>query len=130
VAAATGRHFARARAGAADADVAPLGAALLDFDGGALGVFTATSLMPQPTSVTLRVIAEGVQVAIALAGVTVTTAAGVAAHAATANSLGRQDHAFLAAVAADDPDAVLCTYADALATHRLCQAIAERIEGG
>jgi predicted dehydrogenase len=112
-----------------DADIAAASAALVRFRSGAVGVFSATSLTPEPRSVGLRLVGDGQQIEIAPTAVTVWTADGTAIHPARPDASYRaQNAAFLTAVAANDPKAVLCTYTDALATHRLCQAIAARAE--
>lgn len=118
-----------ARADAPDADVATASAALVRFESGAVGVFSASNLTQESRSIGVRIMCEGQYVVVDLTGVTVATAAGKAVHPAEqAASFRTQNLAFLAAVEAGAPAKVLCDYADALATHRLCQAIAARVE--
>ncbi len=125
VTAASGGHFSRAAF--PDADIAGVGAALLRYDSGAVGSFTATAILPKAASVGLRVICEGLQVGLTLHETTIVDAAGTRVVAVADNPYAIQNRAFLGAVAAGDRSAVLCTYADALLTHRICQRIAELI---
>ena len=126
VAAALGQHFDRPAF--ADADIAGAGAALLHYDTGAVGVFTATSILPKAASIGLRLVCEGMQVAIALSGATIEDAGGARVVPVGENPYAIQDRTFLDAVAAGDASAVFCTYGDALLTHRTCHRIADMCE--
>jgi predicted dehydrogenase len=126
VAAAHGVHFERL--GLPDADIAGVGVALLRYTSGTLGVFSATSILPKVASIGLRVVCEGLQVAITLSETVILDADGSRATAAAENPYVRQDAAFLDAVGTGDPARVYCSYADALLTHRTCLKIAALID--
>jgi predicted dehydrogenase len=118
-----------ARQDAAGSDVATASAALVRFRSGAVGIFSASNLASEPKSVGMRIVCEGRHITIGLTGITIWADEAMTTHAARAEASFRtQNLAFLRAVESSDPSAVLCTYADALATHRLCQAIAARVE--
>ena len=110
----------------ADGDVAGSSAALLRF-GGVPGVVTATCLLPGGPGPELRLICAGREIAITLAGVTITARGQSSVLESRASSYARQDRRFLEAVRSGKRDDVFCTYADALATHRLCLDIAKAI---
>lgn len=105
------------------ADVLPVAAAVLRFQDGALGVFSAVNILTRPGPVELEIVAEGIDIRISLAETTISDAAGVTRHVTRANPYRTQNLAFLAAAACGNRHGVFCTYEDALATHRLCQDI-------
>lgn len=110
----------------ADGDVAGTSAALLRF-GGVPGVVTATCLLPGGPGAELRLICAGREIVITLGGVTVATNGTTESLESRSSSYAQQNLRFFAAVRAGEPDAVFCTYADAIRTHRLCLAITEAV---
>jgi myo-inositol 2-dehydrogenase / D-chiro-inositol 1-dehydrogenase len=125
VAAALGANFARTAF--PDADIAGVSAALLRYRSGAVGVFSATAVLPKPASVGLRVVCDGLEVSITLSETIIFDADGTRAFPATENPYVRQNAGFLDAVATGDPARVYCSYSDALLTHRTCLEIAALI---
>ena len=110
----------------ADGDVAGTSAALLRF-GAVPGVVTATCLLPGGPGAELRLICTGREIAITLAGVSVTARGETRLLESRSSSYARQNRRFFEAVETGNREAVFCTYADAVGTHRLCLAIAEAI---
>ena len=109
-----------------DGDVAGTSTALLRF-GGVPGVVTATCLLPGGPGAELRLICAGREIVITLAGVTVTTNGVATTLESRSSSYARQNRRFFEAVRTGKRDAVFCTYADAVRTHRLCLEITEAI---
>jgi myo-inositol 2-dehydrogenase / D-chiro-inositol 1-dehydrogenase len=108
-----------------DADVAVASAATLRYDQGALGLFSATCALAGPAEIELAFYAEGLHVVIDQAGVRYDDGREVRTVRHARDPIEVENEAFLAAVRASDPSRVLCSYADALGTHRLTHAIAE-----
>lgn len=103
-----------------DMDVADVSAALLRYDSGVTGVFSATCLLGGPAAIHVQLVCEGLLITITGARVTYTTAAGVHETTTANNPFLDEDRAFLDAVREQDPARLYCSYADALGTHRLC----------
>jgi len=122
--AAAGHHGALP--GFEDGDVAGTSAALFRF-GGLPGVVTAAAVLPHGPGAELRLICEGCEIAVTLSGIEIAGNGETRRIEARANTYAVQNRAFLDAVRSHAPEAVLCTYADALATHRLCLEAAGRI---
>ncbi len=128
----TARH---PRAEYPDMDVDDVSAALLRFAGGATGVFVATALAPG-TVADMTFVSEGLRVTIVLGGTwpfpewTLEIDDGREVERATAvrDPFAAEDEAFLVAVEAGDPGAVLVTYEDALGTDRLTRAVVAAAE--
>jgi len=112
--------------GVPDGDVAGTSAALFLF-GGVPGVITAACVLPNGPGAELRLICEGCEIAIGLAGVTIVRGRESSHTASGTSSYALQDRAFFDAVRRNRPDVVLCPYDDALATHRLALAAARQI---
>ncbi|MGV3651290.1 MAG: Gfo/Idh/MocA family protein [Devosia sp.] len=106
------RHFE-------DADVASTQAMLIEFGDGTPGVFTTACVLDKTESLSLRIIAEHLLVSIDLTGATLTENGETRRLSLVENAYRIQDRAFLAAVRANDPSILTCSYADALRTHRL-----------
>ena len=109
-------------------DVADVTTALLRYEGGAAGTFTATCILETPGPRELRLIADGLEIAISESGVTFEGSAtgpnAAARRIPTGNDPYREENrVFLAAIRSGDKSQLLSTYADALATHRLTTAI-------
>jgi myo-inositol 2-dehydrogenase / D-chiro-inositol 1-dehydrogenase len=111
-------------------DVAAATAAVLRFDSGAVGSFAATRVLAS-ARIALEVAAEGLLVTVArhaesdVSGwqVTLDDGGGERELPVARSPYEVQDEAFLDAVVAGAPTAVLCTYRDALATDRLVRAV-------
>jgi myo-inositol 2-dehydrogenase / D-chiro-inositol 1-dehydrogenase len=122
---------ARSRDDASPAgELAGATAAVLRFDSGAVGMFAATRVL-ETARVALEVAAPGLLVTVRrteaapAAGwaVTVDEGRGEVGLPAGRDPYEVQDEAFLRAIETGRPGAVLCTYADALATDRLTRAV-------
>ena len=113
-----------------DADVADVGAALLEFDGGAIGAFANTCLLAG-SIIEIEFASEGLRTSIRHGGtwpdvtwtVTFDDGGPIVERGAVRNPWDVQAEAFLAAVRAGEPGLVLATYADALRTDRLTRAV-------
>ena len=113
-----------------DADVAAVGAALLEFESGAIGSFANTCLLAG-SLIEIEFASEGLRTSIRLGGawplVTWTVRfeedGTVEEYDATRNPWELQTEALLAAVRTGDPSLVLSSYADALKTDRLTRAV-------
>jgi predicted dehydrogenase len=111
-------------------DVADATTAILRFETGAIGTFSATRRLAR-SSVALEFASDGRRIAVepvpdAPIGswrVTFADAAGEVLRPPGRNPYDVQLEAFLDAVEGDDPSRVLCTYADALRTDRLTRAV-------
>lgn len=102
-----------------DADVSGAQALMLEFAEGLPGVFTCACVLDKTESVSLRLVAEHLLVSIDLKGATLVEN-GVARRIDLLESPYLiQDRAFLAAIRAGDASLATCSYAEALATHRL-----------
>lgn len=108
-----------------DADVAVASTATLRYAHGALGLFSATCALAGPAEIELALYAEGLHVVIDQEGVRYDDGREVRTVRHERDPLEVENAAFVAAVRAADPSLVLCSYADALGTHRLAHAIAE-----
>ena len=111
-----------------DADVADVSAALLQFGGDIAGVFTATCLLGGPAAIHLQLVCEGLLITIDQTGVVYDTGSERRQIPLGNDPFVAEDRAFLAALRAGDPEPILCTYQDALQTHRLCCAVREAAE--
>jgi myo-inositol 2-dehydrogenase/D-chiro-inositol 1-dehydrogenase len=125
VAAALGANFARPAF--PDADIPGVGAALLRFRSDAVGIFSATAILPRAASIGLRLICDGAEVTVTLSETTILDAEGTRTVLGVENAYLRQNAAFLDAVATGEPARVYCSYSDALLTHRTCLEIAALI---
>ena len=109
-----------------DMDVADTSTALLRFDTGAKGAFTATCLLEEGTEeVYVKLVGEGLLVTIDLEGVTFDAGEEVRRVRAGGDLVAREDRAFLDAVRGNDPSGPFSSYGDALLTHRLCFDVLE-----
>lgn len=119
-------HAAEARAprdAFPDADVAEASSAVLRFAHGALGVVTATCVLAASDTVELRLHREGELIVITQDAITIDTGAERRVLRHQADPVAVEDRAFLAAVRAGDPTLAICSYADALRTHRVAQRV-------
>lgn len=115
----------RARAAYPELDVDTVSAALLSFDSGTQGVFSATCLLHEPCDVSLRFICDGLNITLTRDAALYESATGRREVKRTNDSLRSENLAFLEAVRTKDGSHVFSSYADALYTHRLCFDILE-----
>ena len=107
-----------------DADVADASAALLRFDKGATGVFTATCLLGGFAAAHVQLVCEGLLITITERGVSYDPGReppGAPWTVPIGNDPSlAEDRAFMEAVRRNDARLLVSSYADALLTHRLC----------
>ena len=103
-----------------DADVADAGAALLRFDAGATGVFTATCLLGGVAAAQVQIVCEGLLITITQRSVVYDWGRERREVLTGNDPFVDEDRAFLQAVQRNDPSLLVSSYADALLTHRLC----------
>ena len=103
-----------------DADVADAGAALLRFDGGATGVFTATCLLGGVAAAQVQIVCEGLLITITQRSVLYDWGRERRELLTRNDPFVDEDRAFLESVRRNDPALLVSSYADALLTHRLC----------
>ena len=119
-------HAAEARAPRAahpDADVAEASSATLRFASGALGVVTATCVLAASDTVELRLHREGELIVITQDAIAIDTGAERRVLRHQADPVAVEDSAFLAAVRTGDATLAICSYAEALRTHRVAQRV-------
>jgi predicted dehydrogenase len=109
-----------------DADIAGVSAALIRFEKGVVGSFSASCIQSSGGKVELQFVCEDVLITLTRAGITYQSGDVREVDHAQEDSYARQNHAFLEAIRLNDPGLIYSTYADALLTHRLCHAIAEQ----
>jgi len=107
-----------------EVDVAMATAALLRFQNGVPGVFTATNVLEGPAAVYLRLVCDGVLITILRDQVTYDTGRTKRDVPVRNDPIGDENRVFLAAVRSGDQSKVFCTYPEALESHRLCCSIA------
>ena len=122
------------RAVAPDADVPDVSVVLLQFstvDGPIPGVVSSTSLLAGPTAIHLQLVCEGRALTISERRIVIETGVpGETQELRTrADPFAVEDAAFLDAVAAGDTTRVLCSYADALESHRLACRVRDVLAG-
>lgn len=105
--------------------VADTSTALLAFDKGAKGVFTATCLLEGGSEIYLKLIGEGYLITITLAGITIEDKTGTRELKHANNLLEIQNKAFLKAVKEANSSHLYSSYQDALQTHDLCFDVLE-----
>ena len=114
------------RPDAPDADVPDVSTAALRVqtpDGPIPGVLTATCLLPGRQAIHLQLVCAGRVLTLTEQSLRVEAGRDEREIRTTVDPFQVEDEAFLAAVRASDPTLVLCTYAEALQTHRLACAI-------
>jgi predicted dehydrogenase len=114
------------RADAPDADVPDVSAAFLRFvttDGPIPGMLSATSLLRGHQSIHLQLICAGRSLTLSERALVVDTGQHIEEVLTAADPFQVEDANFLDAVRANNPAGILCSYADALQTHRLAIAI-------
>ncbi len=114
------RASRHARPAYPDADVADVSTALLLFENGATGVFTATCLLNKVAAAQVQLVCEGLLITITQERVAY-DAGREKREVRTGNDpVLAEDRAFLRALERNDPTLLFCDYAEALNTHRLC----------
>lgn len=103
-----------------DGDVADVSAALLQYEHGATGVFTATALLGGLAAAQVQLVCEGIMITITQQSVTYERGREKRQVLTGNDPFVVEDRAFLAAVEDHDPTRLISSYADALLTHRLC----------
>jgi myo-inositol 2-dehydrogenase / D-chiro-inositol 1-dehydrogenase len=109
-----------------DADVGDVSSALLCFDTGAIGLFSATCLLERATAVQLQFICDGILITVTEESVHYVVGLEQREVGRGNDPIWAEDRAFLDAVRRNDPRLLICSYADALLTHRLCCDIADK----
>lgn len=104
-------------------------AALVRFDSGAIGTFTASHLLPRSTDVSLTLICERLRIEIRQDRVVFDGGDASEEIFTREDPYQVEDRAFLEALRTGDPGRVLCDYADALRSHRMACAIGKAGEG-
>ena len=102
-----------------DADVADVNASLLQFDKGAIGVFTATCLLERAASINVQLICEGLLITITQESVLFDTGRESREVRVGEDPFARENRAFIEAVRRNDCSLMFSSYKDALHTHRL-----------
>ncbi|MBN8640136.1 MAG: diguanylate cyclase, partial [Anaerolineae bacterium] len=115
------------RAAYPDADIAGVSAALLRFQNGAIGTFTATCILAQSGGVQLQLISENALVTLTRDSVTYQIGDQRQTQITQRDTYEAQNRAFLAAIKQNNAQLMLCSYADALITHHICHDIADHI---
>lgn len=112
------------------ADVAGVGSALLQFDGGALGVFASANVLSSGGVVQVQFIGGGRETTIDWSGwplvryeLRVVDETGERSTVAAVDAWERQAHNFLDAVIAGDPTKPFSTYPDAARSYRLTRQV-------
>ncbi len=102
-----------------EADIADVSAALLQFDAGVIGVFTATCLLERAAAVQVQLVCEGLLITITREGVSYETGWERREVRLRESPVATEDRAFLEAVRQSDPSLLFSSYEDALRTHHL-----------
>jgi predicted dehydrogenase len=114
------------RADFPDSEVPDVSSAILRFasvEGAVPGLFSATTLLAGNQAVHLQLVCQGRVLTISDKRLLIETGRQTEEVRSTADPFLVEDVNFLDAVRAQNPGAVLSTYADALRTHRVCCAI-------
>jgi predicted dehydrogenase len=98
-------------------------AALLKFPNSVAATLTATCLLEGPLAIQLQLVCEGRALTITERTLRVDTGGHTEEFPVTVDPFAVEDSCFLEAVREANPRAVLCDYADALASHRVAFAI-------
>lgn len=109
-----------------DADIAGVSAALIRFENGVLGSFSASCIQNSGGRVELQFVCDGMLITLTRAQITYHSGDVSDVDQAQQDSYAVQNRAFLDAVSRNSPALIYSTYADALLTHRLCHEIVEQ----
>jgi predicted dehydrogenase len=92
---------------------------LVRYQSGAIGTFTASHLLPRSTQVSLTLVCERLRIEITGSRVLIDRGDGVEEIVTGRDPYEVENEAFLEALRRGDGELVLCSYADALRSHRL-----------
>jgi predicted dehydrogenase len=118
--------FAVPRPAYLDADVASVSAALLNFDAGLPGVFSASCLLGNQAEVYVKLVCEGALITITQTGATYENGKEKREVRLGNDPFLDEDRIFIQAVQQDDPSLLRSSYEDALKTHALCHDVLEQ----
>lgn len=104
-------------------DVPPASAALLRYRSGPIGVFSATCALAGPADATLELFAEGRRLVLDQHRLLIDDGRTSHEIKVVADPIETEDRAFLEAVRTGEPERVIASYTDSLASHRLALAI-------
>ncbi len=108
-----------------DMDVTNVNSAVLQYDAGQIGSYAVTCLLDHTATVHLNLVCDGLLITFTGQGVTYDDGKQRRVVEVGNDPFLAEDRAFLDAVEAGDPSKVVCSYAEALLTHRLCCDIRE-----
>jgi predicted dehydrogenase len=114
-----------------ESDVLNSTIAVMEFEQGALGTFASSATLARPNAIDISFLSESQVITIALGGrwpspvwsLSVENETGRTYREAGADPYVAQNAAFVQAVLTGDPTGVLCSYDDALASHRIAIAM-------
>jgi myo-inositol 2-dehydrogenase/D-chiro-inositol 1-dehydrogenase len=106
-----------------DLDIDTATAALLRFETGLFGAFTATCVLGSFVDTAIEFLCDGRKITLSLKEMHIDSADGRTTESTGEDPLAIADRAFIAAVQAKDPASLPCSYTEALATQKLCYAI-------
>lgn len=109
-----------------NADVASVSAALLDFDAGFPGVFSAACVLGNQAEVYVKLVCEGALITITQTGATYETGKEKREVRLGNDPFLDEDRIFIQAIEQNDPSLLLSSYGDALKTHALCHDVLEQ----
>lgn len=102
-----------------DSDVADVSAAMLRYNSDATGIFTATCALSRGAAIDVQFICDGLLITLNQQGVRYEDSGDRFVERRN-DPVATEDIAFLDAVRTGDSSKLFCSYADALATHKLC----------
>ncbi len=111
-------------------DVSDVSAAVLQFEQGAKGIFTATCLLDGPAEIHVQIVCEGLFVTLTQTSVTFDYGKQKVERKTGNDPFLTEDEAFLEAVRRGDSSLLFSSYTDALKTHELTHDVLERTKGG
>ena len=114
------------RAAYPDMDVADISAALLQFDQGAKGIFTATCLLGGPAEIHVQLVCDGLFITLTQESVVFDYGNEKIEVNKGNNPFKTENLAFIKAIQENNPLLLYSNYADALKTHRLTHAVLEK----
>jgi predicted dehydrogenase len=119
-------------------DVIDTSVAVVRFRSGAIGTFSSTALLAAPLAIGIELLSDGMAMTVtqdptsgpAAWHLTVDDAGGRRVRKAIEDPFLAEDRVFLDAVRRGDPTGVVCTYRDALESHRLALELADAVRRG
>ncbi len=107
-------------------DIAGVSAAIIGFEGGVIGSFTATCILAKGASAQLQLMCENLLITVRRDDVSYDDGKTTRVETTAMDTYEAQNRAFLNAVRTNDHSLIFSDYADALRTHRLCHDILEQ----